>query len=1059
MPEEKDAQPRTDHEARLRALLEKTAALAVAERRFSEATYRLQFHAGFTFRDASRIIPYLHDLGITDCYASPYLKARAGSKHGYDISDHQSLNPELGTEADYDAFVQALQNHGMGQILDVVPNHMGIVGNENDWWNDVLENGPSARHAGYFDIDWRPIKPELRNKLLLGILGEPYGKVLESGHLTLRYEAGCFVVHYFENRFPVAPESSLLCLRLRGDELEHLLGKEAPELMEYQSILTALAHLPPRSESDPLKIDERFREKEVIKRRLATLTDACAPVREFIAQNVALFNGNQGDPHSFNLLDQLLNDQAYRLAFWKVTADEINYRRFFDVNELAALSMEKPEVFADTHGLILRLLAERKVTGLRIDHPDGLYDPKEYLERLQHHYVLGLATRALAEEQCPIEDFGRPHLQSAIRDMQTRADSPLRQPLYVVAEKILGKDERIPDDWAVHGTTGYEFLNMVNGLFVAGANEAAFNRIYHRATGMEPAFRPYVYEKKFLIMQVALSGELHMLGRQLDRLSEKDRWSRDFTLNSLRHALREIIACFPVYRSYITDEVLERDRQCMETAVRQAKRKNPAISSSLFDFVRDMLLLRYPEYADEKGRAEQRRFVGKFQQVTGPVMAKGLEDTAFYVYNRLVSLNEVGGDPGRFGVDPAELHAFLQNRQQDWPHALSASSTHDTKRSEDVRARLNVLSEMPHDWQKALARWKVWNKRHRVRVDAMDAPDRNDEYLLYQTLIGAWPLQRGEQRGEGEGARDVEREPSEDPPPSPLAPHPSSPAPGSSHPSFVERICAYMSKAIHEAKVNTSWVNPNPDYDDAVRRFVTGILDEGLSGRFLDDFRAFQARISHFGLLNSLAQTVLKLAAPGVPDFYQGTELWDFSLVDPDNRRPVDYDRRERLLNELRARFTDPSSLVRELLQQKEDGRIKLHVIWRGLQCRREHPGLFTGGAYAPASALGEKADHVFAFIRRQDEGMVDSQDGVGRIAVAAVPRMLTELALDPDALPLGAPVWQNTVLVLPGVRPGQRFQNAFTGAFHQSFVQDGQSVLSLADLFAQFPVALLIGR
>jgi (1->4)-alpha-D-glucan 1-alpha-D-glucosylmutase len=1031
MSDVREAQAPTDHEARLRALMDRVTETVRAGRRTPQSTYRLQFHAGFTFRDACRIVPYLHDLGITDCYASPYLKARPGSKHGYDICDHLALNPEIGTEVDYNDFFQALQAKGMGQILDIVPNHMGIVGNENAWWNDVLENGPCARHAGYFDIEWYPIKPELRDKVMLGVLGDPYGKVLESGQLRLSYAAGCFAINYFTHRFPVAPESSLLCLRLRLDELEGLLGKDAPELMEYHSILTALAHLPPRAATDSLKVDERYREKEVIKRRLAALTDSCPCVREFIQHNVTLFNGNAADPHSFNLLDKLLDDQAYRLAYWKVTADEINYRRFFDVNELAALSMEKPEVFADTHRLILRLLVEGKVTGLRIDHPDGLYDPREYLERLQHHYLLEIAQRLIAESGEQVDAYGLPYLQSALRDLQSLPDSPLRQPLYVVAEKILGKEERIPDDWAVAGTTGYEFLNMVNGLFVDGSNEMAFDRIYGRATGMETTFRPYVYDKKFLILQVALSGELHMLGGQLDRLSEKFRWSRDFTRNSLRHALRAIIAFFPVYRPYITDEVLPRDRQYVEMAVRQAKRKNPAISGSLFDFVRDMLVLKYPEYADEKDRAEQRRFVGKFQQVTSPVMAKGLEDTAFYVYNRLMSLNEVGGDPGRFGVHVPVLHSFLQDRQENCPYALSASSTHDTKRSEGVRARLNVLSEMPREWQKALGRWKVWNKRHRMQVEATDAPDRNDEYMLYQTLIGAWPLESRERH-----KPQIEA-------------------------GFVERISAYMSKAIHEAKVNSSWVNPNPAYDEAVRRFVMRILDQKISGRFLDDFRAFQARISHLGLLNSLSQTVLKLAAPGVPDFYQGTELWDFSLVDPDNRRPVDYERRQRMLRELQSRWhayhgnghADRDGhhvrpLARELLENMEDGRIKLYVTWRGLHCRREHPRLFTKGVYAPAAAVGAQAEHVFAFVRRLQD----------RWAVIAVPRLLGRLLPDAGGLPLGTEVWQHTRLMLPEVPAGQHFKNVFTGQSHVAAERDGQAVLPLAELFADFPVALLIG-
>jgi (1->4)-alpha-D-glucan 1-alpha-D-glucosylmutase len=1004
----------------IESLVEKLAAALLAEHRCPESSYRLQFHAGFTFRDARALVPYLHELGITDCYASPYLKARPGSTHGYAISDHRTLNPEIGSEPEYDAWVQALQARAMGQILDIVPNHMGIVGTENPWWNDVLENGQCSPYAGYFDIDWHPVKGELHEKVLLCILGEPYGKALESGQIRLGYDAGAFFVQYFEHRMPLSPDTAVAVLRHRFDELEQTLGKESADLMEYQSILTALGHLPTRSETEPAKIEERHREKEVIKRRLTTLTERCAPLLEFIEQNVVIFNGRKGDSHSFDLLDGLLDNQAYRLAFWRVAADEINYRRFFDVNDLAALKMEKPDVFAATHSLILRLLGERKVTGVRIDHIDGLYDPRQYLERLQEQYLLERARQvAAAEPDYREEDW--PQDREALLEKVRARELAKDRPLYVLVEKILGKDEPLPEGWLSHGTTGYEFLNMVNGIFVDPVQESAMSRIYQRMSGMDPLFRTYVYQKKFLILSVALSSELHMLARQLDRLSEKNRWSRDFTLNSLRHALRVIIACFPVYRSYIAGEVSVRDRQYVEAAARQAKRKSPAISSEIFDFVRDMILLRHADGADQQDRSDQRRFVGNFQQVTGPVMAKGLEDTSFYVFNRLVSLNEVGGDPARFGVLPTVLHQFCQERQRQYPYALSATSTHDTKRSEDVRARINVLAELPAEWQKCLSRWKRWNKRHRLEVDAMDAPDRNDEYLIYQTLIGAWPLPKS---GTQENVVTDD---------------------------FVKRICQYMNKATREAKVHSSWINPNPAYDGAVGRFVTRILNEQFSGRFLADFRAFQARISHYGLFNSLSQTLLKIAAPGVPDFYQGNELWDFSLVDPDNRRPVDYQHRQQELHKLQTRLAAGAEhlpvLARELVETKEDGRIKLFVTSRGLRCRRDHPGLFSRGEYVPAWAFGSRADNVFAFIRRLDNLW----------AVAVVPRLVTRLMPNVGDLPLGADVWQDSVLFLPGISPELSWRNIFTGETHVPVQRNGKTVLPLADVFAIFPVALLV--
>jgi (1->4)-alpha-D-glucan 1-alpha-D-glucosylmutase len=1003
-------------------LLDKAVAAVEARRRLPEATYRLQFHAGFTFAQARALVPYLHDLGITDCYASPYLKARQGSQHGYDISDHRVLNPELGTDEDYAAFVQALQDHGMVQILDIVPNHMGVGCNDNVWWNDVLENGPSSPYAKFFDIDWHPVITALHLKVLLPVLGDPYGKVLESQQLSLSYEAGAFLVNYFDHRFPIAPETSLKILRHRLEELEQTLGTTSAEFIEYQSILTALSHLPPRSTTNPQRIAERQREKEVIKRRLAALVDACGPVHQFLQLNLVIFNGRAGDLHSFDLLDDLLNDQAYRLAYWRVAADEINYRRFFDINELAALSQEDPETFAATHELLLRLLAEGKVNSLRVDHADGLYDPKQYLQRLQRSYVRELARQAanalpdFHAEQWP--ELEGPLLEAIDQAARKGKDVPLHRPLYVVVEKILERDEALPDDWPVYGTTGYEFLAALNGLFVDSTQAPVFSRLYHRWTGMDPSFGEYVYAKKFLILRVALASELHMLANQLEQLAEKNRWSRDFTIHSLRHALREIIACFPVYRSYTdADGVHLRDRLYVETAVARAAQKNPVLSASLFAFVGDMLLLRDPEARGDADRAEQRRFVGKFQQLTGPVMAKGLEDTAFYVYNRLVSLNEVGGDPGEFGTSPAAFHRHNQERQRNWPHGLSATSTHDTKRSEDVRARLNVLSEMPREWQKCLGRWRRLNRRHRVDLGPLTAPDANDEYLYYQTLIGAWPL------GESTAA---------------------------SRADFVRRLQQYMEKATHEAKVHTSWVNPNPAYDEAVRRFVARTLDDKLSPRFLKDFRAFQQRISYFALFNSLSHTLLKIAAPGVPDFYQGTELWDFSLVDPDNRRPVDYELRRQWLHELTGRLSDGASLMnlaRELMQTRVDGRVKMFITRQALHCRRGHPGLFSAGEYVPLEASGRQAEQVFAFLRRHD----------GLWAIAAAPRLVTKLFAYPTDLPIGGAVWQDTVLYLPGIGPNQRCRNIFTGEILTTCDKGARAGLAVADVFANFSVALLL--
>ena len=944
------------------------ATAAAARRPLPESTYRLQFHAGFMFRDALAIVPYLRDLGITHCYASPYLTARPGSTHGYDIIDHGTLNPEIGTTQDYEDWVRALDDQGMGQILDTVPNHMGVGTSDNPWWNDVLENGPASRYAPYFDIAWQSsLRPELRNKVLLPVLAELYGDVLEAGELRLAFSDGAFFVHYGERRFPVAPCSYDRILGHGLDELERALGAQDPAFNEFQSILTSVRNLPASEDTEPEKVAERQREKEVIKRRLAALAALSQQTRDFIDGNVARFAGSPGDPDSFGLMDDLLENQCYRLSYWRVGSDEINYRRFFDINDLAALAMEREDVFEAAHALVLRLVAEGKVDGLRIDHPDGLYDPATYFRRLQDHTILALARRAFATDPA-LEAVEWKDVEPHLRDRTAALVTPPGEghtgpPLYVVVEKILGSREVLVESWPVHGTSGYDFLNEVGGLFVDGDRSDKVSRTYDDFVQASTRFSDLVYSKKLLIMQVSLPSELHMLTHQLDRLAQKSRRSRDFTYSTLRYALREVIACFPVYRSYIDAAgASPTDRRNVEAAVRRARLRNPLVSGRVFRFIRDMLLGDSPAALDDDDRAQQQRFAGKFQQVTAPVMAKGVEDTAFYNFNRLISLNEVGGDPDRFGVRREALHAYNQERQARWPYALSPLSTHDTKRSEDVRARINVLSEIPDEWSASVRRWRRMNDPYRQQVEDQTAPDANEEYLLYQTLVGAWPLE------------------------------PSSPE---THVHFVERIQAYMIKALHEAKIHSSWINPDPDYDNAVQEFVRLILDERVNGPFLEDFRSFQRRVSHLGLFNSLSQTLLKLALPGVPDTYQGTEIWDYSLVDPDNRRPVDYRKRAEMLRQLRSAVTasngEMAELCRELVASKEDGRIKLYLHYKTLGLRRERPGLLSAGAYSPVVCEGAHADHVFAFARRLG----------GTSVLVAVPRLLASLLPMANQTPL----------------------------------------------------------
>ncbi len=1016
-----------DPNAMAEALLRRAAEMAGRARR-PESTYRLQLHAGFTFEDARAITPYLRDLGITHAYASPYLKARPGSTHGYDIVDHGCLNPEIGTVDTFEAWCAALREAGMGQILDTVPNHMGVGTNENAWWNDVLENGPASRHGAYFDIAWRSSpRPELQDKILLSVLGEPYGDVLEAGQLKLIFAEGAFDIEYFDRRFPVAPRSYSNILSHRLDELEHALGPEDPALLEYQSILTGIRNLPEHNDTEPERMVERQREKEVVKRRLAALASGSEAVSRFIAENVEAFNGQQGDPRSFDLLDALLERQCYRLAYWRVAPDEINYRRFFDINDLAALSMEREDVFEAAHRLVLRLVAEGKVDGLRIDHPDGLYDPAQYFRRLQEHHALALARLAFQEapgDGAPEWSELEPTVREQIARSLDRPGGPVGRPLYVVAEKILGADEELVDSWSVDGTSGYDFLNEVNGLFVDPEAAREFTRRYNDHVQDDARFSDLVYRKKALIMLVSLSSELHMLTNQLDRLAQKTRRSRDFTFNTLRQALGAVIAAFPVYRSYIADDgVHEPDRRYIEIAVRRATARNPLLSRRVFRFIRGMLLLESPESFTDEDRAEQRRFAGKFQQVTAPVTAKGVEDTAFYIYNRLISINEVGGEPGRFGTRPEIVHEYNQTRQARWPRALSPLSTHDTKRSEDVRARINALSEITDEWWAAVERWSRINEplRGTKSDDDQPIPDANEEYLLYQTLVGAWPLHEG------------------DP---------------DDHAAFVKRIQDYMLKALHEAKVHSSWINPNAEYDEAVVAFIGRILDPSANPAFLDDFRAFQHRISAYGLYNSLAQTLLKLASPGVPDTYQGTELWDFSLVDPDNRRPVDYELRARMLADLRSSIEasggDLRGLAGELLTAKEDGRIKLYATHRALVCRRDHPGLFAEGEYLPLSADGPSATHLFAFARRLER----------TTAIVAVPRLIARLVVDPDRPLTGSRTWAETRLILlEDLDPSTRWRNLFTGEVLVADPSDGRPSLAAADLFAHFPIALLIAE
>lgn len=985
------------------------------------STYRLQLNKNFTFAQARSIVPYLADLGVSHCYTSPFLAAGKDSPHGYDICNFTQINLELGGETQYDAFISQLSKHQMGHILDFVPNHMGIAGSENKWWQDVLENGRCSPYSDFFDIDWNPAKIELKGKILLPILGDQYGVVLEQGHLHLDFLEGAIFIKYFDHRLPLNPQSVPTILSDNLDTLQKEVPEENPHLREFLSVIAALNHLPEGKETTSEEIEERVREINLSRDRLHRLWEESPRIRQHIQTNLKTFNGIPGQAESFDRLHQILEKQFYRLSNWRTAAHEINYRRFFDVNHLAGLRMENPEVFQRTHSLVLRLIGESKISGLRLDHTDGLFDPAAYFDRLQEEVLWEYAKR-----DQHLSTLDPLHLKEMLRQWRKKEaeedpSGPIRRPLYLVVEKILTGTELLPEDWTIYGTSGYDFMNDLNGLFIDACNEKKFSKIYSRFTGITAPFTQIAYESKKLIMQTALTSELNVLVRALNIISEEDRHHRDFTLNSLREALQEVVACFPIYRTYIDSRGSNpEDRETLEKSIARAKSLNPAMEATIFDFIRDTVLEKTEGSASEKKDKNQRDFIMKLQQFTGPVQAKGLEDTAFYRYNRFLSLNEVGGQPQRFGLSVSGFHARNHKRQKNWPCTLTATATHDHKRGEDARARLNILSEIPDDWRKAIRRWAMLNRSKRSWVDEGYAPDRNDEYLFYQTLVAIWPP-----------GTCVSLEP------------------------IKTRLIEYMFKANKEAKVHTSWINPNNAYDEAVKKFIEKALKPSKNNRFLDSFQAFHERISRMGMINSLAQVLLKITSPGVPDTYQGCELWDLSLVDPDNRHPVDFEQRKQLLQNLEPLLTIPSPLNKEthaerfleLLDRWENSHIKMFVTACCLRFRRSQPDLFLHGDYLPLQVEGEHADHVVAFARLNN----------GKVAISVAPRLVAPLMEPEIKWPVGS-LWKGTHIILPpGLSGKETFHDLFTQNSVAITIRDGQSILDLKSIFSCWPLAFLV--
>jgi (1->4)-alpha-D-glucan 1-alpha-D-glucosylmutase len=942
------------------------------------STYRLQLNKDFKFCDSCKILDYLRDLGITDIYASPILTSRRGSRHGYDVTDPTRIDPDLGTEEEFEVFQEELQKREMGLLLDIVPNHMA-ASSENSWWMDVLENGPGSPFASYFDIDWHPPSRNLDGKILLPVLGRPFGEALDNGELKVAFQDGKFVVQYYDSSFPLAPRTYRQLLNHGLDALKESLGGESAQYQEYLGIISALSALSERG-AVPMEVSADTHLKfEAVRERLRQLVNGSRETAELVQDILKEFNGKKDAPASFCNLERLLGEQYYTLAYWQNVNETINYRRFFTITDLVGMRVEDPLVFEAIHNLVLRLLPKGAIVGLRIDHIDGLRDPLAYLKRLQER-VAGSGPASAASGA------------------------------YIIVEKILEREEHLPQDWPVSGTTGYDFINFTNRVFVKPEGAKRIEEIYSTFIEKKLQFADVVYHKKKLVMTTLLGVEMRSLGRQLGELAGQDRYARDLPRHELSEALVETTACFSVYRTYIRNlDLLPGAKLFLEDALKEARTRRPHLNAGTFDFLRDVLMLLNPPHVLPDQREARLIFVLRWQQFTGPIVAKGLEDTALYVYHPLLSLNEVGGNPQPSAIPADEFYQFIAERQQRWPHSLNASSTHDTKRSEDIRARINVLSEIPEEWQTRLNSWSQQNVRHKTEVDGSLVPDRNEEYFLYQTLLGLWPLEDGDFK------------------------------------NLVKRLQSYAVKATREAMVHTRWTQPNLAHEEALTAFIASILDPCGNATFLEDFVPFQKKIAAHGMMNSLSQTLLKIASPGIPDFYQGSELWDFRLVDPDNREPVDFTSRIGLLQRLKQ-FGHAKSVdfARELQANWRDGRVKLFLIWKALTFRRTFCQLFSHGDFRRVEVIGGRSENVVAFLRHYGSDW----------ALVIAPKWLAgptaEIDLDGQER-----FWKDDCITLPADAPPS-WDNVFTGEQLLSDVRNGQKSLLIGNLLRYFPVALL---
>ena len=925
------------------------------------ATYRIQLCPGFGFSQCREALPYLAALGISHIYASPIFKARPGSQHGYDVCDHQALNPELGAPGEFEQLMARCKELGLGWIQDIVPNHMAVSG-DNGMLVDVLENGEFSRYINFFDIEWDHPYKSMAGRMLAPFLGGYYSQALENGEIQLKFDQEGFSVNYYDIKFPVRIDAYVKILTHKINDFRDAIGPDNPDYLKMLGILYNIKGLTGESRES-----ERYHQLYFIKHLLFELYQSSSALRGFLDNNLKLFNGKDesvsGD--RFALLDDLLADQLFRLAFWKVAGEEINYRRFFSINDLISLRVEDEAVFDHTHKLTLEYIRNQFFSGLRIDHIDGLYDPTAYLQRLRGH----------------------------------------TPDAYLMVEKILMWREPLPAFWPIQGTTGYDFMNLTCGLFVQPETETAFQRLYVSFTGMKKSLADILADKKRSMIQRYMAGEVDNLARLVKTVSSKDRQGTDITMLALKQAITGLLVQFPVYRTYISREAFRpADLTYIRDAIRATRRANPELNFEL-DFLERFLLLEFGEGMESTGKREWTHFVMRFQQVTGPLLAKAMEDSAFYVFNRLLCLNEVGSDPGRFGILETDWHTAMQKRMGPWPAAMNATATHDAKRGEDARMRLAALSELPLVWAEALKALSSSARGRRQRVGPRLAPDRNEAYFLYQTLLAHRPF----------ADQDAA--------------------------VFGERLKPYLVKAMREAKEHSNWQSPDEQAEQAYLAFADSLLVPDPRAALPEAFGALGQRIARLGMVNSLSQTLLKITAPGLPDFYQGTEFWDFSMVDPDNRRPVDFARRHTTLEQLvQADAADRPALLRDLVERAEDGRIKLFLIWKGLAARRELAELYRKGEYRPLEFAGGRPGMAFGFARSLGEAA----------ALTLVPRFFARAVGEEARFPLG-PFWEDAGVALAGARP---FVDVFTG---REFAAEGRAALQ--DVFRDLPFALLVSR